>query len=206
MAYSELSFADGDDRAPAQGLHHHNRDLALQKYILLQEQHEGLRSHLNELLSPLSPTSTDPYSPNRTQHGAIHHIYPATATTTPSASPTRSSFSSSSGQSSPYASRSSSSSRTRQHRRRSLPPTSPTTNGAPACSLETLLDETTLIQVAAEEAQLSDVNESIKRTLTELLNCETVRRDGPFRTWVQCRLMDAEKELRTGRRRRGACA
>jgi hypothetical protein len=48
------------------------------------------------------------------------------------------------------------------------------------------------------------VNESIKRVLTELLNCDTVRDDRALRTWVQCRLMDTEKELRTGRRRRSA--
>jgi hypothetical protein len=58
--------------------------------------------------------------------------------------------------------------------------------------------------MAADEAKLCDVNEGIKRTLTELLNCEAVRSDRAFRTWVQCRLMDTERELRSGRRRRSA--
>jgi len=70
--------------------------------------------------------------------------------------------------------------------------------------LETVPDETTLAELASQEAKLCHVNEGIKRTLTELLNCETVRDDRAFRTWVQCRLMDTERELRSGRRRRSA--
>jgi len=72
------------------------------------------------------------------------------------------------------------------------------------CSMETIPDEMLLDQVALEEAKLCDVNEGIKRALTELLNCEAVRADRAFRTWVQCRLMDTERELRSGRRRRSA--
>ena len=61
-------------------------------------------------------------------------------------------------------------------------------------------------EVALEEAKLCDVNEGIKRTLTELLNCEATRGEGnrQFRAWVQGRLMEAERELRRGRRRRSA--
>jgi len=66
------------------------------------------------------------------------------------------------------------------------------------------MDEATLREVAEEEAKLFDVNEGIKRALTELLNCEVVRSNSSFRTWVQRRLMDAERELRVGRRRRSA--
>jgi hypothetical protein len=58
--------------------------------------------------------------------------------------------------------------------------------------------------MAAEEARLADVTEGIKRALTELLNCEAVRRDAAFRGWVQTRLMETEKELRTRRRRRSS--
>ncbi len=68
--------------------------------------------------------------------------------------------------------------------------------------LEPVLDESTLQEVALDEARLFDVNEGIKRTLTELLNCAEVRSDRSIRTWVQCRLMDTEKELRMGRRRK----
>ncbi|CAI4212964.1 unnamed protein product [Parascedosporium putredinis] len=70
-------------------------------------------------------------------------------------------------------------------------------------TLETILDETTLCEIATQEQQLLDVNEAIKRALTELLNCDLVRADKPFRTWVQGRLMQTEKELRSRRRRRG---
>lgn len=70
--------------------------------------------------------------------------------------------------------------------------------------METVLDESTLNEVALEEAKLVDVNEGIKRALTELLNCRAVRGDRILRTWVQRRLMETEKELRLGRRRRSA--
>lgn len=71
-------------------------------------------------------------------------------------------------------------------------------------TLETILDETTLCEIATQEQQLVDVNEGIKRALTELLNCDPVRADKPFRTWVQSRLLETEKELRSRRRRRCA--
>jgi hypothetical protein len=52
------------------------------------------------------------------------------------------------------------------------------------------------------EMQIRDVNLQIKSTLTELLNCESVRSDESSRMWVQSRLMDAERELRGSRKRR----
>jgi hypothetical protein len=61
-----------------------------------------------------------------------------------------------------------------------------------------------MCEVEAEEQRLSSVNEGIKRALTELLNCEAVRADRSLRMWVQCRLMETEKELRSGRRKRSA--
>ncbi len=68
-------------------------------------------------------------------------------------------------------------------------------------TLDTVL-EVAPTELETEEAKLFDVNEGIKRALTELLNCDAVRADHTFRTWVQCRLMDTERELRSGRRRR----
>lgn len=44
------------------------------------------------------------------------------------------------------------------------------------------------------------VNQQIKTTLTELLNCESVRSDRLYSVWVQSRLMDAERELKGMRR------
>lgn len=55
-------------------------------------------------------------------------------------------------------------------------------------------------ELATEEQKLMRVNRQIKSTLTELLNCEGVRGDRLYRAWVQTRLMDAERELRGGRR------
>ncbi len=165
----------------------HNRDLALQKYLLLHDQHELLRQHLDEL-RPLNYSSPS---------GKI-----ATASSTPSASPTRAmTHTLSPFSSSQMASRSPQTAyrHRRHHRRSSLPVTSRDT--VAASGLETVLEVTTT-ELEAEEAKLFDVTEGIKRALTELLNCETVRCDCSLRTWVQCRLMDTEKELRSGRRRR----
>lgn len=71
-------------------------------------------------------------------------------------------------------------------------------------TLDTIPDEETLEEISAEERRLFHVDESIKRALTELLNCESVRQDRSMRLWVQSRLMETEKELRSGRRRRSS--
>jgi hypothetical protein len=149
----------------------HNRDLALQQYLRLQEQHESLRQHLSELRPLQTPFSAVSASP-----------VVSLARTSSTSSVT------SLGAPSP----------TSRSHRLSMP------SGLPWGALETVPDETTLDELATKEAKLCHVNEGIKRTLTELLNCETVRDDRAFRTWVQCRLMDTERELRSGRRRRSA--
>lgn len=73
---------------------------------------------------------------------------------------------------------------------------------AVSAEAETSFDQETLAQMATEEAKLVSVNEGIKRALTELLNCETVRSDQAFRSFCMTRLMETEQELRCGRRRR----
>ncbi|KAI1737971.1 hypothetical protein F4680DRAFT_426695 [Xylaria scruposa] len=65
-------------------------------------------------------------------------------------------------------------------------------------------NESLVGEVAAGKQKLYDVNEGMKRALTELLNCEAVRQDRVMRTWVQTRLLETEKELRRGRRRRSS--
>lgn len=70
-------------------------------------------------------------------------------------------------------------------------------------SLETIVDESTLHMLAAQQQKVFAVSEAIKRALTELLNCDAVRNDKALRMWVQTRLMDTERELRSGRRKRG---
>ncbi|KAK3358713.1 hypothetical protein B0T25DRAFT_447299 [Lasiosphaeria hispida] len=168
---------------------HHNRDLALQKYLVLHEQHESLRQHLDEL------------RPLQTAFGST------TITTSPVASPTRTSSTSSFSSyslTSPYRSLSGAPTMSQPSRRASLPSRVTCIGLRSGSELAAVPDETTLAEVAVGEAKLCDVNEGIKRTLTELLNCEAVRGDRAFRTWVQCRLMDTERELRSGRRRRSA--
>ncbi|KAI0106586.1 hypothetical protein K449DRAFT_400877 [Hypoxylon sp. EC38] len=152
----------------------HNIDFAMQKYLLLQSQHEELRQHMHDLCPSYTSSST--------------------AVTSPSVSPTRSFSGSSSTMLSPSPSRS--------HRRSSLSSMRNSGHRSSQTQLEPVLDESLVEEIAAGEQKLFDVNEGIKRALTELLNCETVRKDQEMRTWVQTRLMDTERELRSGRRRR----
>lgn len=79
--------------------------------------------------------------------------------------------------------------------------TSPKTKTGRAFSLPTLVDESTLGLIQEDEWKLKNVNQQIKTTLTELLNCESVKSDRKYRMWVQSRLMDAEKELKDCRSR-----
>ena len=154
----------------------------MQKYLLLQEQHAELSNHLEQIrprqpsLSSESSTISSPdTSPSR-----LSALSPADAHIQPTP---------------------------RAERRRS--------GGQARCSgwgntkrnsiiLDTIPDEETLTTISVEEQRLSSVNESIKRALTELLNCEMVRNDQSMRMWAQARLMEAEKELRSGRRRRSS--
>lgn len=158
---------------------HHSHGLALQKYLLLHEQHESLRQHIDELRPPhqlqicTSITPSPPTSPTRMSHSPGMPGMPG-----------------------------------RQAHSFSLPTRKTSYSGlggVAGAELEGLgHHDAALAEVAVEEAKLCDVNEGMKRALTELLNCETVRGDRAFRTWVQCRLMDTERELRSGRRRRSA--
>ena len=70
--------------------------------------------------------------------------------------------------------------------------------------VESIADERTIRRLRAEEKKLFDVNECIKRMLTDLLNCEYARTHLDFRMWVQSRLMETERELRLERRRRSS--
>ncbi|KAK3904129.1 hypothetical protein C8A05DRAFT_13964 [Staphylotrichum tortipilum] len=142
----------------------HSHDLALQKYLLLQEQHELLHQHLDELRPLCTPVSHSPPSPPRSPSRRSH-------------SPDESRL---------------------QHQRSSF--SLPTRKGSCASTTSSSPE----VEVAIEEAKLCDVNEGLKRALTELLNCERGRADHAFRTWVQCRLLDTERELRSRRRRRSA--
>ncbi|KAL7796125.1 hypothetical protein V8C37DRAFT_22320 [Trichoderma ceciliae] len=155
-------------------LYPHNYAYTLQKYLRLQEQHEQLCSSLEQI------------RPRTASTGTLSTI------SSPSTSPVRSSI---------YASTSS-----RRHSRSGQRRSSRahTRNNGWEDQLDTIVDEDTIYQISAEEQRLFDVNEGIKRALTELLNCDTVRNDITTRMWAQARLMETEKELRSGRRRRSS--
>ncbi|KAI1294356.1 hypothetical protein F5Y03DRAFT_399656 [Xylaria venustula] len=159
----------------------HNLDFAVREYLHLQDQHQELCQRLHQPSPSSSRTMTRAFttSPSSSSSTSSLLSLASTAVTSPSVSPTRSlvgrdSLSPSPGQ------------------RMTSPP-------------QPIRDE--LLgggEVAADEQKLFDVNEGMKRALTELLNCEPVRQDKAMRTWVQTRLLETEKELRRGRRRRSS--
>ncbi|PTB68442.1 hypothetical protein BBK36DRAFT_1104824, partial [Trichoderma citrinoviride] len=153
----------------------------LQKYLRLQQQHEQLCSNLEQIRPRTASTGTlsTISSPSTSPVRSSIHALAASPISAPAPSSRRHS-------------RSGSSRRASRH---------------PRCfedSLDTIVDEDTIYQISAEEQRLSDVNESIKRALTELLNCDAVRSDMTTRMWAQARLMETEQELRSGRRRRSS--
>ncbi|KAH7231671.1 uncharacterized protein BKA55DRAFT_598402 [Fusarium redolens] len=109
----------------------HNYKFALEKYMLLQEQHAELSKHLQQIRPRKQSTS--------------------------SISPRSSS------------------------RRPKAPCSGWSESHRDADTLDTIVDEKALYEISAEEPRLFDVNESIKRVLTELLNCETIRGDNSMR-------------------------
>ncbi|KID60305.1 uncharacterized protein G6M90_00g079950 [Metarhizium brunneum] len=148
----------------------HTYNFALQKYMLLQEQHEELSSHLDQI---------------RPRKASVTSVSTRSSSTSSiSTSPRRYSGSGECKFG-----------RTRARCGR---------DAAGPGSLGTILDEETIHAISAEEQRLFDVNESIKRALTELLNCDAVRGNNSMRMWAQVRLMETEKELRSGRRRRSS--
>ena len=160
------------------------RAFALQKYLLLHSQHDALQKHLNQISTSL----------------------PTTAVNSPSRSPDRyrqSSLSSSPGSDDGMFISSSSPHAFRHHHRHS----GGSTHSSPRrpamtkrrSSLPTVIDESIIGEIEEDEMKLKDVNQQIKSTLTDLLNCESVRGDRRYRMWVQTRLMDAEKELKEGK-------
>jgi len=167
------------------------RAFALQKYLLLHSQHDALQKHLESISQPTTtttsvssspPMSTSPTSPapfSTSHHGQRQHRRASsTSYTTPSISPIAELPPTASSQPTKPALR---------QRRSSLPPT---------LSLSPSLSE-----IEEEELKLMNVNQQIKATLTELLNCESVRKDRRYMMWIQTRLMDVERELKVSRSR-----
>ena len=164
------------------------RAYALQRYLLLHSQHDALRKHLDNISqspsstastasSPLMSTSpTSPASFSTSYHTQRRHRRSSAASyATPSISPI----------SELPPTTSSPSTRPELLKRRSLPPV---LSGSPSLS-----------EIEEEELKLMNINLQIKATLTELLNCESVRKNQQYRMWIQTRLMDAERELKGSR-------
>ena len=160
----------------------HNYNYTMQKYLLLQEQHAELSTHLDQIrprqssLSSASSVSSPASSPSRADEPPVPQA------------PRRHSRRSDGG----------------RHTKGQARYSGWCENRRGSVALDTIPDEETLYEISAEEQRLFDVNESIKRALTEMLNCNVVRSDNSMRMWAQTRLMEAEKELRSGRRRRGS--
>lgn len=174
----------------------HERGFALQKYLILHSQHDALQKHISQICASIPSTSTVVISP------------PQSPNLTPDRSRTGSVTSSS--ELSSYDNNTVSTlppptSHVRHHRRSgsvSRQQSARPTTLARASSLPTVVDESIIGEIKSEKTKMRDVNLQIKSTLTELLNCESVRSDGRYRMWVQSRLMEAERELRGARRRR----
>jgi len=153
------------------------RGLALQKYLLLHSQHEALQKHLRRITTsmPPTPTTSPSRSPDRFRYGSL---------------------SSSPATDDGYLSSSSPPSTTRSHHRSSSMQVHRPRLRPRRSSLPTVINESILGEIAQEEMKLKSVNQQIKSTLTDLLNCDSVRGDQRYRMWIQTRLMEAEKELK----------
>jgi len=153
---------------------------ALQKYLLLHSQHDALQKHLDQITTSISTTAaTSPSrSPDRHRHAS------------PSSSP---------GSDDSYLASPPRVARN-HHRGGSIPQSgSRPVMRTRRSSLPAVIDDSILGEIEEDEMRLKDVNQQIKSTLTELLNCESVRGDRRYRMWIQTRLMDAEKELKNNR-------
>jgi len=158
------------------------RAFTLQKYLLLHSQHDALQKHLDHI-TPSLPTeapSSSPFTPNQSRHSSVSSS-PGSDESTYLSSP-------------PQAIR-------HHHRSGSTPTTQPIERRNRRHSLPAVVDESVKEEIQEDETKLKHVNQQIKSTLTELLNCESVRSDRQYRMWVQTRLMDAEKELKGSRSR-----
>lgn len=159
------------------------RAFTLQKYLILHSQHDALQKHLNSIASSSassasSSTSPSPdYAPH--QHPPRHHQHPSSILSTNDASSTH---------------LSSIPERPKLAKRRSSLPSTLTVPQVSAPPTEPNL-------IREEKQKLLNVNQQIKTTLTELLNCESVRTDRKYRMWIQSRLMDAEHEIKSERSR-----
>jgi len=152
------------------------RGSALQKYLLLHSQHDALQKHLSQITPSIPAATASPSrSPDRLRYASLSSS-PASDDSYPPPSPPTTT--------------------TRHHHRRGSVQHQRPAMRTRRSSLPTVVDEKIISDIAEDEMKLKTVNQEIKGTLTDLLNCESVRGDRRYRMWVQTRLMDAEKELK----------
>jgi hypothetical protein len=151
------------------------RAFALQKYLLLHSQHDALQKQLSQI-------STSGSS-DRLRHASLSSYSSTSSSDSENGSPT-------SPTNPPRLS----------HRSGSESYLEPQhTLAERRASLPAVIEESIMTEIAEGELKLKNVNQQIKTTLTELLNCGSVREDQRYRMWVQTRLMDAERELKGSR-------
>lgn len=161
------------------------RAFTLQKYLLLHSQHDALQCHLAALSATADQTQTMPPSPTSSTFSSSPSQSPtnghAVLATTANPIPQRPIF---------------------RSRRSSLPSNFLSSIPESADELDAFHAgrRNSSGEIEEEEKKLVQVNQQIKTTLTELLNCESVRSDRLYSVWVQSRLMDAERELKGMRR------
>lgn len=154
--------------------------------MLLHSQHDALHKHIEHITVSVPCTPTTSRSPTRE----------ASLSSSPESPQTY--LSASTLHSTPHLSG-------RNHQRSSISTSSPAKASRPRMikrrsSLPAIIDEEEILSnIEREEGKLHDVNEQIKCTLTDLLNCESVKNDNRYRMWVQQRLMNTEKELKSDR-------
>ena len=154
------------------------RAYALQKYLRLHSQHDALQKHLTQITTSV-PTTSPSRSSDRYRFSPL------------SSSPASDSGSIFSSPPTPI----------RQHHRTGSMPHQRPQMRTRRSSIPAVIDESILGEIEEDELKLKDINQQIKSTMTDLLNCESVKDDRRYRTWVMTRLMDAEKELKINRSR-----
>lgn len=166
------------------------RAFALQKYLLLHSQHDTLQRRLSQMSTsaPASASASPSRSPDRLRQGSMSSFSSASSSSDYEISPFFPSTTNG------RTDRSGSMPQLHSHYVRPMA-------AARRSSLPTVIDESILVAIEEEENKLLNVNQQIKTTLTELLNCGSVRSDKRYRMWVQSRLMDAEQELKRSRSR-----
>ena len=158
----------------------------VQAYMILHSQQTSIRRRLAS--SSASPTSSSNTSPLTSPYSSSPELSPARAAVYHN-SPTRRSPP-------PVINLTHASFKSRPHHDRS--PRSPFDRRSSIPTVSSIPEDPT----EDDEGKLFDITGRIKMTLTDLLNCPSVRHNERMRAWVQSRLMDAQQALNESKRKR----